>query len=91
MNQGIISYAFVTGTGSVTGASGLPSTGGQAFNNLTTIGGFAGDNQGQISNSAAASLVGNAGTMWLAAGGFAGEQRGHDHVVIRDRRGHDRR
>ena len=74
INQGIISYAFATGN--VTGAAGLPSSGGQAFNNLTTIGGFAGDNQGQIANSAAAGLVGNAGTMWLAAGGFAGSNEG---------------
>ena len=91
MNQGIISYAFVTGTGSVTGAAGLPSTGGQAFNNLTTIGGFAGDNQGQISNSAAAGLVGNGRHDVARRGRLCGKQRGHDHVVIRDRRGHDRR
>ena len=74
INQGIISYAFATGNN--TGAAGLPSSGGQAFNNLTTIGGFAGDNQGQIANSAAAGLVGNAGTMRLAAGGFAGSNEG---------------
>jgi filamentous hemagglutinin family protein len=73
-NEGIIKYAFATGA--VTGAAGLPSTDGQAFNNLTAIGGFAGDNHGQIFNSTAAGSVGSAGTMWLAAGGFAANNEG---------------
>jgi filamentous hemagglutinin family protein len=74
-NQGIISFAFATG--SVNGAPGQLSTNtNDNFSKSTQLGGFVGDNQGMISNSFATGNVGSAGTAFLGVGGFAASNEG---------------